>query len=323
MSPLNWRTLILECADPTLCWEKIADAALESAKTAQTPAQLHNLLQPLDRILADAAWDLWESFPVCFPTTAETLKRWWQAPKAATGRAVLILDGLSLRELPLLLSLLESHIIAPLDVRVTGAEVPTDTDHFAAALGLSGRSALKHNEAPAGFILQSDDLYTDVAGDPFADCIHDIPARNDIIIWHTWPDDLFKSKARDVTDLERTIQQGLTSPGFWELLMKLRQGRQLVITSDHGYANTKNFPVEEMGDVKDYLADHFGAMRMTLSKSPLPTKFFPPLALTFNGWDVVLGQRHWKVTGGYPFICHGGLTLLEAFSPYIIIPEVH
>jgi hypothetical protein len=39
-----------------------------------------------------------------------------------------------------------------------------------------------------------------------------------------------------------------------------------------------------------------------------------------NGWVVVVGQRKWDVQGGFPHLCHGGLTLLEAAVPFIELP---
>jgi hypothetical protein len=36
-----------------------------------------------------------------------------------------------------------------------------------------------------------------------------------------------------------------------------------------------------------------------------------------NNNAVVIGQNKWKVPGGYPNICHGGMSLLEALVPWI------
>ncbi len=59
----------------------------------------------LDLFLASSGWDLWQSFgqPEIsgVERTSDRLARWWAEPFAA--RAVLVLDALSLRELPWLL----------------------------------------------------------------------------------------------------------------------------------------------------------------------------------------------------------------------------
>ena len=315
----EWMTQILTNEDATSCWQQIAAFVLEQACQPTRTTNLHDDLIPLDRVLSDAAWPLWEAFPTHAPRTITALTDWWV--RRGTNRAVLILDGLSLRELPLLLDMLARHAVTPLEIAATGAEVPTDTDHFAAALGLPGRSTLTNDHAPKGFELASSDRYTDVVSHPFVDCISDLPPRRDIVLWHTWPDNLFATPHQNAGSLQQSIKQVMDEDGLWQLIAHLRQGRQVVITSDHGYATTDRFASEETGGVKDYLAKVFGAMRLTRATDPLPTAFLPPPALTFDRWHVIIGQRKWKVSGGFPHICHGGLTLLEAFSPFLIIPE--
>lgn len=318
-----WQTLALDEADPAVAWQRIAEFAVEHARVADTPAKVHNELKPLDRALAEAAWPLWEAFPASASTTVAALRDWWQAQAhASAGRAVLILDGLSLRELAPLLKLCADHGVTPLTVRATGATIPTDTDHFAQALGLLGRAKLKFDQAPPGFVLAGETLATDVLDVPFEDCITLIPPQRDLVIWHTWPDVLFDSHRQNTAALATAIASGLAGEGFWRFLTRLRQGRQVVITSDHGYATTNLFAIEETGPVKDYLARVFGAQRLARAAEPLRTNFIPPPALTFGDAHVVVGQRWWKIQGGYPHVCHGGLSLLEALSPFIILPEV-
>jgi hypothetical protein len=314
----TWMERVLRTDDPEQCWQAISDDIIDLARTKPSPEQLHDALIPLDRLLADAAWPLWEAFPAHAPRTIAALETWWQT--RGHDRAVLILDGLSLREVPLLLAGLDRQGITPQTVRATGAEVPTDTDHFAKALGLPGRSALSNDHAPKGFALASDDRFTDVLSLPFGDCVADLPPRRDLILWHEWPDD-FMHSMRDVDALHSTIATGLNDEGFWRLVGQLRQGRELVITSDHGYATTDRFTTMEEGAVKDYLVGIFKAQRMARAAVPLRTAFLPPPALTFGDYHVVIGQRSWKVPSGFPPLCHGGLSLLEAFSPFVIIPE--
>jgi hypothetical protein len=52
----------------------------------------------LDHFLSACGWDLWRDFGSAVERTADHLVRWWAEPYSA--KAVLILDGLSLRELP-------------------------------------------------------------------------------------------------------------------------------------------------------------------------------------------------------------------------------
>jgi hypothetical protein len=126
-----------------------------------------------------------------------------------------------------------------------------------------------------------------------------------------------------VGEIERAAERELTGDDFWRFVNALRQGRRLVITADHGYAVSALFPIEEpAGPAKDFLVQTFGASRNVPATNPLPIWFMPPLALTKNEEHVVLGQRHWRVQGGFPHMCHGGLSLLEALVPFIELPEV-
>src|SRR5262249_60603517 len=62
----------------------------------------------------------------------------------------------------------------------------------------------------------------------------------------------------------------------------------------------------------------FGAKRCApeSSTAPWPRRHLPPLVSRHNGQLVVVGQRKWAVQGGFPHLCHGGLSLLEAVVPF-------
>jgi hypothetical protein len=321
ITPPLWQEILTQ-PDAVTCWQQIMTFALQSACNASSPENLHHELQPIDRILTDAAWPLWEDFPSAANHTSTTLRTWWQdRATAPNGRAILILDALSLRELPYLLKSFELYGVTPLEIKATGAEIPTDTVTFARALGLRTRADLGNDTAPASFILASDNRYTDVFTEPFADCVGSIPARRDIVIWHSWPDDLLTTYPRDTRNLTNAIHSGLADEGLWALIQRLRQGRQLVITSDHGYAVAELFHTKEQGAVKEDLARVFKAQRCAETKITLNGTYLAPLALIVGDSQVVIGQRWWDIQGGYPHALHGGLSLLEAVTPFIILPE--
>jgi hypothetical protein len=46
----------------------------------------------------------------------------------------------------------------------------------------------------------------------------------------------------------------------------------------------------------------------------------PPLICRHDGWLVVMGQSKWTVQGGFPHLCHRGLSLLEAAVPFLELP---
>lgn len=51
-------------------------------------------------------------------------------------------------------------------------------------------------------------------------------------------------------------------------------------------------------------------------------RFMPPIVVSHNEHHIVMGQRKWKVQGGFPHVCHGGLSLLEVAVPFIELPPL-
>jgi hypothetical protein len=91
-----------------------------------------------------------------------------------------------------------------------------------------------------------------------------------------------------------------------------------VITSDHGYAVSKRFSSEvEDPDAIDILRKTFSASRCKASSGDWEKRFMPPIVMTNSGHHIVTGQRKWKVQGGFPPVCHGGMSLLEIAVPFL------
>ena len=285
--------------------------------------ELHNHTVASDRLLAESAWELWTAYQHEAPKTTEVLKSWCSG-LSPSGRAVLLLDALSLRELPLLLGGAENRGIKPIDVQVTGSEVPSDTDQFARALGASSRSHLANNGASSGFVPFNRLAYTDVISLPFEDSTGGVPAVSTLFPWHTWLDDLIHVHKKLPDQIYKTASATLQGDGFWKFVDRLRQGRKLVvITADHGYAvNPLFFSEERDPEVIAVLRSTFGATRYKKAGEPWPHRFMPPLVTTANGYCVVMGQRTWKVQGGFPHLCHGGLSFLEVAVPFVELPEI-
>ena len=325
-TPSEWLGLILGAGDAQKTWTdifaRLRDIALSAAKNQNLDRET---IVP-DRLLAESAWQLWQDFPHHAPSVIAELKKFWVATTSA-GTAVLILDGLSLRELPLITGAAEDREITPTRVEVRGAEAPMETNQFAAALGVPGRSKLFNNQQPATFIFAGPDVRTDVFDAPFADCTKMVPSAPRLFIWHKWLDEplLHDNERREdgPAVVGRETKNQLTSDDFWAFVDQMRQGRRLVITGDHGYAVSKSFSSEVKDDdsVK-LLRKAFGAKRAAREDpdNPWPQRHLPPLVCRHNGWLIVMGQRKWNVQGRFPYLCHRGLTLLEAAVPFIELP---
>lgn len=320
MTATDWQQIILTSDDPASTWQTICDRLRDLAIASSSPVLLHNETIAPDRLLAESAWELWQAFPEAAPNTIEALQAWYDKP-SPHGKAVLILDAFTLRELPLLLANGEARDISPTQIHAKAAAVPTDTNCFAKSLGVSTRGNLKNDSASSGFIL--DDCYTDVVSIPFEDSLGTIPHQPNVFIWHSWLDDLIHVHNKAPDQVTRIAEETFASEGFWKFIDRLRQGRDLLITADHGYATSKQFSSEEFNqDTIDALRKAFGASRYAPASKPWSQAFMPPVVQTINGHHVVVGQRKWTVQGGFPPLCHGGLSLLEAIVPFVELPAL-
>ena len=313
----DWSGIILDSQSPQDAWAEIFSALQSLSRSSSSPVALHDATVIPDRLLTEAAWELWEAFPMHAEKTSGNLKGW----AVGSGKAVLILDALSLRELPILMGAAEARGIQPVQVKVTGSECPSTTNHFAKSLGLPSRSALANDGKPGTFALFGGDCYTDVVSLPFEDCA--VPPTPNLVIWHSWLDDLIHLQQKLPDQIASIATSTLQSDGFWNFINRLRQGRGLIITSDHGYAVSKRFSSEvEDPDAIEILRKTFGASRNKAVSEPWQKRFMPPIVMTNNNQHVVMGQRKWKVQGGFPHVCHGGMSLLEVAVPYMEFPAL-
>lgn len=315
---VDWANIILDSPTPKTAWEKIFSSLLDIASQSSSSVALHDATVIPDRLLTEAAWELWEAYPEHAFKTSTALKDWTNYGKS---KAVLILDALSLRELPILLSAATTRGINPLHVNINGSECPSTTEQFAKAIGLPSRSALANDKKPGTFILFGGNCYTDVVSMPFEDCT--VPPSPNIVIWHSWLDDLIHLQHKSPDQIATLALNTLQGDSFWNFVNKLRQGRSLVITSDHGYAVSKRFSSEvEDADAVKILRETFGASRNKAISVPWQKRFMPPLVMTNNKQNILMGQRKWKASGGFPDVCHGGMSLLEVSVPYMELPAL-
>jgi hypothetical protein len=318
-------------------WRVIVDRAVEIAAqplvadTAPGDVVKRDLeIGKLDLFLSSCGWDLWKTFgepeKSGVERTSDRLARWWVEPFNA--KAVLILDGLSLRELPWLTQGAQARGFTLHEVAAYASELPGETDEFARALGFSSRSNLQNNGGGLAHRLQP--ARTESADLPWKDCEALVDSAPNQIFWHHWPDAKLHNDAGSGQGLEpltREAARQLQGDDFWAFVERLATGRRLVITSDHGYAATGYFPDAE-GEVGQFLKQMFGGSRMKPGAGRTQEDcgpFAPPVAMWINSPRgarlLALGRRKWKSQGGYPTLAHGGLSLLEVLSPWVEISK--
>lgn len=131
-------------------WRIIIDKAVEIASkplaATNAPSEVTKRdreIGLLDYFLSSSGWDLWRAFGDTVERTSDRIVRWWAEPYSA--KAVLILDGLSLRELPWLIQGANERGFTLHEVTASASELPGETNQFAQALGFGSRSQLQNN----------------------------------------------------------------------------------------------------------------------------------------------------------------------------------
>lgn len=306
-----WRVIIQQTVE-------IARKPLAAGNAPSEVVRRDREIGALDLFLSSTGWELWHAFGGSVERTSDRLLRWWAEPFSA--KAVLILDGLSLRELPWLLQGAQERGFTTHEVAAFASELPGETDEFARALGVASRSKFQNNGGGLAHKLQP--ASTETVDLPWKDCEALIGSAPNQIFWHQWPDAKLhdgSGAGQGLEPLTKDVAEQLSSDDFWAFVERLATGRRLVITSDHGYAATGYFPDAD-GELGHFLKQTFGSSRSktgTGSTGP----FVPPVALQIHSPHgahlLALGRRKWRSQGGYPTLTHGGLSLLEVLSPFV------
>ena len=314
-SAVAWQALLEEV------W-KIYAAPLALATVEKAITQREQLVGQLDLLLASSSWDLWQDFETSVESTADALGDWWG--NQADGKAILILDALSLREVPWILQGAEQHGFTIHQQRMTRSELPSNTTPFAKALGFNKRADLQNNGASNRHRLTG--AYTECGDWPWLDCANLISSQPNWVFWHEWPDSQLHHQFSEAGQGERAMAKEaakrLSEADFWAFIKRLTTGRRLIITSDHGYAASGLF-ANANDEQNHYLKPLFKKGRWSLDLETVGG-WVPPLDVILSSkhgrYRYVLGRRKWKP---YPTLVHGGLSLLEVAVPFIELSLSH
>jgi len=319
----------LQLASPSKSWEAIFEYAWDvcsqplTGKAGAEVTRRDRQIADVDQFLATAGWNLWNQYQTSVSLTSDTLIAWWN--QQSSGKAILVLDALSLREVPWILNGAKENGFTVHSAKATGAELPADTTPFAKALGFTQRSSLENNGAGNSHKLTG--ATTESTDIPWQDCAEIIGSQPDWVFWHHWPDHCLHDHddpGQGLTTLTQEAQQHLGGEDFWQFVQRLATGRKVIITSDHGYAASGLFP-DSNKEQGAYLKKTFKSGRWN-SQQNTPGPFVPPIDLAIespHGMHLfVNGRRKWKSAGGYPTLTHGGLSILEVAVPFIEISKV-
>ena len=226
---------------------------------------------------------------------------------------LLLIDGLSLREMPLIQGVLNDRGFA-CEVNFALAPLPTETADFARRhYNASGPSEMARNDHRYPF------AFRHVASEDWQPNFS--LAERQRFIWYAFPDDYFGLKETKygrhvVQPVEAILAAVLGDPDLV---------RPLVITSDHGYlwqGNQCPWPVADPRE-RAVLAEHFKLGRCTRTATEA-------LARTGKAWvagslGAARGRFAWGgiVRGPASLFKHGGASLMECLVPWIIVPTAN
>lgn len=277
----------------------------------------------IDHVLSASAWDLWECFAEA-PRASSYVQEFWK--NTVGPKAVLILDSLSIREINPIVTRLENSGLTIKNVNLAGSEIPSETDIYANAIGLSGRASLSKDKTPKGILINTDQTYVDSFKKiPFNETTHKITNDANIFIWHGWPDDSLHDFGKVDDAFKRFIDhvgEIINSDGFIELIKKLSQGRELLITSDHGYCNTSSFSTAsgdhhtELKTLGHTRAKNLKDISGTSGRTIPPATMEMKATSSDDNYRIAMGRLR-PNDKGFPALTHGGLSLMECTVPLI------
>jgi hypothetical protein len=300
--------------------------ALVSAQSSEIKTRYRTLeteVGHIDHMLSSSAWDLWQQFSGA-PKGSAYVKEFWRS--TAGPKAVLILDSLSIREVGPVCDGLKRMGLSVASVHFAGSEAPSETELYANALGVNGRFELAKKPVPSKFFVPSGDAYIDTFKNiPFDESAKRLPSDKNIFIWHGWPDDSLHVFGKYDDAFNRFIdhvKEQVEGDGFKALVSFLARGRELLITSDHGYCDTSGFQMAQNDEHKELKTLGHTRAKGIKEEDRISGRTIPPATLEMYStssndlYRIALGRRR-PSDKGFPALTHGGLSLMECTVPLI------
>jgi len=213
--------------------------------------------------------------------------------------AIVIMDGMSIRESVLLYKSLKS-VGYDVSHNFNFSAVPSDTEFFRNKIKKSISDFSKINN-PENIRLTGKEKY----------------------IWSYFPDvmlDKIKTGHTVISSLDEMYK--IVEKIVLEILSKLNS-EKIIITSDHGYIRTEAgfvFPVSEKAKKK--FQQVFGSKRYvemdSIDVEDLKNEGY---VKEFNGYYMAKSRYLWPVPGKYSIYIHGGLSLMECFVPVLEVKK--
>jgi hypothetical protein len=271
-----------------------------------------------EEIICASAWRLYDEFQ----SAAGSQGRVRAFLNEQRPCAVVVFDGLSLREIPAILHLALQSGLEVGEVAHSIAALPSETvDFVEQKLGLPQVSP---SQLPSRRELRESGIATYYLASHSVRELID-PNAQAILIWSAFPDNTYKDSgarfAQHFAQLDATLRLA------WRNTVQcIPPGRRILVTSDHGYVffgHGFSFPrkKEELGEI----TRRFGGQRFARLRDGEAPLDHPDVATVQapNGRRVMMlrgrVQTHTPGEQSNRLYKHGGLSLMEMFIPWIVL----
>lgn len=233
--------------------------------------------------------------------------------------AVVVFDGLSLREVPMMIRLAEKSRFTIKEVGCSYASIPSETLSFVnreLPFGRIGPSQLQTRKE-----LKERGIVAYYTSHP-TQRVSVEDTGQATFIWSAFPDNTYNdSGAKFESHFENISTQFETA--WMNTVQQIKGRHRIIITSDHGYVffGTGMDFLRTSAETK-VLNDYFGNNRFVfLSEKPSPPDSDDIVIDTVRQVAMVRGRVRTRSTGdsATKLYRHGGLTLMEMLLPWLVL----
>lgn len=236
-----------------------------------------------------------------------------------SNTAVVVFDGLSIREIPMILTLADKSGLSVSLIDTSQSAIPSETMDFI------------ERELPCGYIAPSQlqtrkelkekgiaMIYSGNITQPISGDYESFP----LLVWSSFPDVMYKDSGAKFESHFENIH-ALFETAWMNIVQSIKGKKKIIITSDHGYiffGAGMDFPrtPSEMKDLNTYFGNNRNISIKEKPNIPVSDDIFIGDSKKVA---MVKGRVRTKSTGeaASKLYRHGGLSLMEMITPWIEI----
>ncbi len=274
------------------------------------------MMNKAEEIILNSAWSLYDELAAQSENRGSLLNTF----EPDHPKALVVLDGASIRELPLLKSLAQKTGFEVVDSSYGYAGLPSETNAFVEQR-LVGKP-ISPSQLDSRKELKSKNISTYYYDTPIRS--FELPkVSNSLLLWSAFPDGTYTDfEARSSAHFESLVKQ---FDVVWKnIILAIPSGHEIVITSDHGYIyfgvdmeSSSRFGSDALAYLNQ---DRF---RILTEGENLPSDNSDLMCLN-NRRAVMLKGRiknHPQGKSSNKIFRHGGMSLMEMLTPWLVIKK--